>query len=94
MPMTAAGLTLNLLGALFLYLSTPSDPGGGRGGSGPGKGRGGDVSDELWLPDQAPEDVMGWLRSWNKRKFGFLLLAVGFALQLYGFYVPGGRVVA
>lgn len=92
MPVFAAGLTLNLLGAVFLFLSTPADFAGGELEDVPDEEEPG-ARGEVWRPDQDIEGVFEWLRSRNKRKFGFLLLSVGFALQLLGFMLPGSRYV-
>ena len=92
MPVFAAGLTLNALGAVFLYLSTPDDFTGSR-REGSASEEGSHPTGEAWRPDQGFEGLSGWLRSRSKRKFGFLLMAVGFALQLVGYFVPGSRYV-
>lgn len=93
MPATAMGLALCLVGAVFVYRSLRSMNGAREASAGPENGPGEGSEAAQWLPDQDPNRLVEWLKVRSKVQLGFLLLAIGFALQLLGVFVPGSRIV-
>lgn len=98
MTLQPLGLFLNFVGAVLLYRSATADEtvAATRAGAA-GADSGGESSAargrEGWIPDQDPAGLVRWFRSRSYGGLGWLLMAVGFALQILGYYLPEVRIV-